>query len=81
MITEIESHEAIRHWTFMKKSELNNKHKNKYRKIKNILSIWYFNPKRFPGGKLMKHKSKLYSRGGMQQWVVGYWEIYAPLVN
>ena len=65
----------------MKKSEANNKHKNKDGKIKTILSIWYFKCKRFPDGRLMKHKYRLCSRGGIQEWGVKYWETYAPAVN
>ena len=34
MIKEVESHKAISHWTLMKNSEVNNKHKNKDMKIK-----------------------------------------------
>ena len=39
MIKEVEAHKAISHWTLVKNSEVNNKHKNKYSKIKTILSI------------------------------------------
>ena len=54
----------------MKKNEVNNKHKNKYGKIKTILSIYYFKLKRFSDGILMKHKSRICVHGGMQKWVV-----------
>ena len=37
MIKEVESHEAINHWTLMKNSKVNNKHKNKDGKLKTIL--------------------------------------------
>ena len=36
-------------------SEVNNNHKNRYGKLKTILSIWSFKLKRFPDGKLMKN--------------------------
>ena len=29
----------------------------------------------------MKHKSRLRAHGGIKQWVVTYWETYAPVVN
>ena len=29
----------------------------------------------------MKHKARLFSHGGMQQWGVNYWETYSPVVN
>ena len=81
MIKESEAHEARSHWTLMKNSEANNKHKNKYGKIKNILSIWYFERNIFPCGRLIKHKYKLCAHRLMQQWEVNYLENYAPVVN
>ena len=29
----------------------------------------------------MKHKARVYTHGGMQQWGVNYWENYDPVVN
>ena len=46
----------------------------KYLKPKNILSIWYVQRKRFPGGKLMKHKDRLFAHGEMKKWGLNYWE-------
>ena len=63
MINEVESHVVRSYWTLMKNIEVNNKHKHKYGKLKTILSIWYFNRKRFPDGRLMKHKAILCSHG------------------
>ena len=80
-IKEVEAHEAINHWTIMNNIEVNNKHKNKDGKLKTILSIWYFKPKIFSYGRLLKHKSRLCAHGVMQQWVVNYWGTYAPVVN
>ena len=37
MIKEVEAHEARNHWALMKNSEVNNKHKNKDRRLKTIL--------------------------------------------
>ena len=59
MIKEVESHEERSHWTPIKNIEVNNKHKNKYGKHRNILSIWSFMRKRFPEGGFMKHKARL----------------------
>ena len=56
----------------MKNSEVKNKHKNKYGKIKTILSVCYFKHKRLPDGRLTKQKSRLCSHGGMQQLGVKY---------
>ena len=67
MIKEFEAHEARIHWTLIKNSEVNNKHKNKYGKLKNILSIWSFKRKRFPDGGLMKHKPRLFTHDLIQQ--------------
>ena len=36
MIKEVEEHEFRSNWTLMKKSEVNNKYKYKYRKLKTI---------------------------------------------
>ena len=81
MIKEVESHKFRIHWTLTKSSQVKNKHKNRDGKLKNILSIWYFKRKRFPYGKLIKHKSTLCKHGGMQQWGVNSWETYDPVVN
>ena len=73
MIEEVESHEFRSHLILMKKSEVNNKHKNKYGNLKTILSIWYFNRNIFTDGRLMKQKSRLCSHGEVQQWGDKYW--------
>ena len=52
----------------MENSEVNNKHKNKYGKLKNILSIWSLKRKIFPDGRLMTHKYRRCEIGEMQQW-------------
>ena len=65
----------------MKNSEVKNKHKNKYGKLKTILFIWYFKRKILPHEKIMKQKSRLFTHGGIQKWVVNYWETYALVVN
>ena len=41
-IKEVKAQEYISHWKLMNNTEVNNKHKNKYGKLKTILSIWYF---------------------------------------
>ncbi len=46
-----------------------------------IKAIWSFKQKRFPDGYLNKHKARLCTHGGMQQWGENYWETYSPIVN
>ena len=72
MIKSIEAHEARSHWTLLKDSEVKYKHKNKYCKLKTILSLWYFQRKRFPDGVLMKHRARLCAHRVIQQWRVKY---------
>ena len=81
MIKEVESHEVIIHWTLMKNSGVNNKHKNKDGKLKTILSIWYFKRKRFPDGILIKQRYRLCEGLRTQKWGVKYWETYAAVAN
>ena len=45
---EIIAHEMDKNWTLVIRKELNGKN--------TIMSIWYFNRKRYPDGKLIKHK-------------------------
>ena len=68
MIKEFEAHESRSHWTLIKNIEVKNKHKNIDGKLNTILSIWYFKRKIFPGGSLMRHKSRLCAYGGMEKW-------------
>ena len=65
IIKRVESHESRNHWTLIKNIEVNNKQRNKDGKLNTILSIWYFKPRIFPDGILMKHKAILYAHGGM----------------
>ena len=67
MIKEVRSHESRSYWTLMRNCEVSNKHKNKDEKINTILSICSFKRKIFSDGRLMKHKSRLYAHGGIQQ--------------
>ena len=68
MIKEVEEHEVRNHWTLMKNTEVNNKHKNKDGKLKTILSFWSFKRNRFLDGILIKHKSRLCTYWTIQQW-------------
>ena len=77
----VESHESRSHWTLMKKSEVNNNHRNKYGKLVTFLSIWYFKSKILPDGRLIKHKARICAHGGMQQLGVNYLGAYAIVVN
>ena len=72
MTKEVEEHDSRSHWKLMKKNKFNNKHKNKDGKLKIILSIWYLKRKRFPDGRLIKHKARLCVNVGMQQLGVRY---------
>ena len=51
------------------------------RGAKTIRAIWSFKRKRFPDGRLNKHKARICAHGGMQQWGENYWETYSPVVN
>ena len=51
-------------------SEVNNNHKNRYGKLKTILSIWSFKLKRFPDGIIMIHNDRLCANVSMKQWGV-----------
>jgi hypothetical protein len=74
MVKEVVDHESRDHWTLMPRSAMP-------KGTKSILSIWSFKRKRYPDGRVLKHKARLCAHGGMQQWGVNYWETYAPVVN
>ena len=74
MLKEVQDHESKGHWTLMERTEIPPG-------IKTILSVWSFKRKRYPDGRVLKHKARLAAHGGMQTWGVDYWETYAPVVN
>ena len=74
MIKEISDHESKGHWDVVPRSD-------KPVNVKSILSIWAFKRKRYPDGRIWKHKALLCAHGGMQTFGVNYWETYAPTVN
>ena len=74
MVKEVADHEKRDHWTVMPRSEMP-------KGTKTILSVWSFKRKRYPDGRILKHKARLCAHGGMQTWGVNYWETYAPVVN
>ena len=74
MIKEVKDHEQRNHWTVYPRSAIPEG-------TKTILSIWSFKQKRYPDGRILKHKARLCAHGGMQTWGVNYWETYAPVVN
>ncbi len=74
MKKEVDDHVSREHWTMYERSVMPPG-------TKTILSIWSFKRKRFPDGRVMKHKARLCAHGGMQTWGVNYWETYAPVVN
>ena len=74
MMKEADAHEERKHWTVVPRSA-------KPPKVRTFMVIWSFKRKRFPDGRLNKHKTRLCTHGGQQQWGVNYWETYAPTVN
>ena len=72
IIKEVQAHEVKSHCTLMNNIEINNNNKNKYGKLKTILSIWSFKRKRSPYVILTKQKYRLYAYGVMQKWGVNY---------
>ena len=74
MIKEVLDHESRNHWTVMPRSVIPSG-------TKTILAVWSFKRKRYPDGRILKHKARLCAHGGMQTWGVNYWETYAPVVN
>ena len=66
MIKQVGEHESRNNLTLMKKSEVNNKHKNNDGKLKTILSIWYLKRKIFPYEGLMKHIARLCAHEGIK---------------
>ena len=74
MIKEVADHESRDHWTLMSRSMMP-------KGTKTIMSVWSFKRKRYPDGRVLKHKARLCAHGGMQTWGVNYWETYAPVVN
>ena len=73
MEVEIEDHTSRQHWLIRKRKDRGYP--------KTILAIWSFKRKRFPDGRLNKHKARLCAHGGMQQWGIHYWETFLPVVN
>eukprot|EP00956_Cyclotella_meneghiniana_P029979 scaffold74389_cov38-Cyclotella_meneghiniana.AAC.6 len=75
MEDEVLVHESRKHWTMAPRSSLPPG-------IKTIRAIWSFKRKRFPDGRINKHKARLCAHGGMrQEWGENYWETYSPVVN
>ena len=74
MEKEISDHTSCKHWDIVLRSTMP-------KEMKTIMAIWSFKRKRFPDGRLNKHKARLCAHGGQQQWGVNYWETYAPVVN
>ena len=70
---EICVYEIDKHCNIVRSRELNGK--------KTIMYIWYFNINRDPDGMAIKHKSRPWAHGGMQQWGVNHCETYFPVVK
>ena len=45
------------------------------------MSICSFKRKKSPDGRLIKHKNRICTNGGMQKWGVNCWDTYSPVVN
>ena len=73
MRNEICAHDNYNPWNLVIQRELNGKN--------TIISIWFFNMKRSPYDRLIRHKSCLCAHRGMQQWGVNYCETYSPVVS
>jgi len=71
---EVEDHKGPGHWILVPRSTIPSGNKP-------IKAIWSFKRKRFPDGRLNKHKARLCAHGGMQRSVENYWETYSPVVN
>ena len=74
MIKESNDHEKLNNWEVVHCW-------GKPPGVKIILAIWAFMRKRFPNGRINKHKARLCAHGGMKQYGVNYWETYSPKVN
>ena len=74
MMKETSDHESKGHWEVVPRSQ-------KPQHIKTILAIWAFKRKRYPDGRIWKHKTGLCAHDGMQTYGVNYWDTYAPTVN
>ncbi len=49
--------------------------------VKTIMAVWSFKRKRFPDGRLNKHKAQLCTHGGQITWGLDYWDTYAPVIT
>ena len=74
MEKEVEDHKGCGHWILVPHSTIPSGNKP-------IEAIWSFKRKRFPDGRLNKHKARLCAHGGMQSWGENYWKSYSPVVN
>ena len=60
-IKKADIHETHKHWDIVSLWEMPSG-------VKTILAIWAFKRKRFPDGRINKHKARLCAHGGMQQY-------------
>ena len=63
MIKEADDHESLDHWDVVPRWE-------NPPDVKEILAIWAFKQKRFPGGRINKNKARLCANGLMHQYGV-----------
>ena len=64
-IKEIDDHKKCGHWELVPRNSIP-------KEAKTILSIWSFKRKRYPDGRILKHKARICAHGGMQQWGQNY---------
>ena len=74
MNKEISALEEVENWDVMLR-------KNLPEGVNVLPSTWYFNIKRYPGGRFLKFKARFCVRGDYQQKVVDYREYYYPLLG
>ena len=67
MIKEADDHEKRKHWEVVHSWD-------KHPGVKTFLAICSFRGKRFPDGRMNKHREQLCVHGVMQQYGVNYWE-------
>ena len=79
-MVEVNDHEYREQRNLMKQKEFPMEHYVNGR-LSTILSIWFFKRRRFPDGRLLKHKARLCAHGGIQKWGINYWETYTPVVK
>ena len=74
VLKETNDHKTKEHWEVVPRSE-------KPANVKTILAIWAFKRKRYPDGRIRKHKTRLCAHGGMQTFLVLIIGRHMPLLS